>query len=274
MKISFFGAGNMGGAILSAIIEKKAAQPDEVMVYDSRREVTDHYAKKYDIRMADSAAEAADFGEILIIAVKPNVVSPLISGLKAETELKGKVFVSIAAGVSTGTFSALVGPSERIVRTIPNMPALVGQGITGIFFHGFSDSPEDAAVKDFVVKLFDSFGRSVIVPREDMIDDMVAVTSSSPAYVCLMVEAMADQAVKYGFTRADALVMAEQAILGTADLMLKEGVNPSVLKDRICSPGGTTIEAVTVLEEKGFRGTLMEAMDACTAKTRKLGGKA
>ena len=272
MKVSLFGAGNMGGAILSAMIEKKAAEPDSVMVFDSRHEIMDAFAKKYDIRTADSPEEAAAFGDILIIAVKPNVVPILIAEISVDgkQDISSKIIVSIAAGVSVSTYKSLVGPDTRIVRTIPNMPAMVGEGITGMYFHNFTDSPEDQAARECIIRIFDSFGRSVIAGKEAMIDDMVAVTSSSPAYVCLMVEAMADQAVKYGFTRDDALMMAEQAVMGTAKLMLDEKIHPGVLKDRICSPGGTTIEAVAVLEETGFRGSLMQAMDACTEKTRKM----
>ena len=265
MKIGFFGAGNMGSAVCSAVIESGAEKAENIAVFDVNAAASGRLKDKYGVSVSVSATEVAAGSEILFIAVKPNVVASLLADIKDIA--KGKIIVSIAAGVKCSAFKDILGKDAKIVRTIPNMPAQVREGITGIYFCNMDG---DDTLKEYIVTLFASVGRSVVVAKETMIDDMIAVTSSSPAYVCLMVEAMADFAVKYGFKREDAYMMAEQAIMGTTKLMLEEGVHPGVLKDRICSPGGTTIVAVEELETKGFRKSLMDAMEACTDKAHNI----
>ncbi len=260
-KIAFFGAGNMGGAVIEAIVNKKVKKPSDIIIYDKYTPAAEKFAENFGTVVAKSAAEAAKEADILFVAVKPNVVPALLNDIKAE--VTGKVIVSIAAGVKVATFKSTLGENIKLVRTIPNMPAMVGEGLTGIYFHNMEEDDE-------IIEIFNSCGKSIVVPKEDMIDEMIPVTSSSPAYVCLMVEAMADAAVKAGFQRKDAYVMAEQAIMGTAKLMLERDVHPAVLKDQICSPGGTTIEAVISLEETGFRSSLEIAMEACSDKVKAL----
>ena len=268
--IAFFGAGNMGGAIIESIINQQIADPSELIIYDKYKPAADKFAEKFGTETAGSVVEAAEKADILFVAVKPNVVPSLLEDIKEQATKADKIIVSIAAGVKVSTFTSLLNENIKLVRTIPNMPAMVGEGVTGIYFHNFTPDTEGQTEKEYIVSLFNSFGKSIVVPKENMIDEMVAVTSSSPAYVCLMAEAMADAAVRAGFTRKDAYVMAEQAIMGTAKLMLERDVHPAVLKDQICSPGGTTIEAVVSLEESGFRSSLMKAMEVCADKTRSM----
>ncbi len=273
MKIAFFGAGNMGSAIVGAAIESGAVLSKDILVYDRYRPAAEKLEEKYQICVSQSAAAAAAVAEILFIAVKPNIVPALLEEIRTEAVKSGKYIVSIAAGVKVETYTGLLENTVKLVRTIPNMPAMVREGVTGIYFHNFTDAEQDQAAQAFILDMFSSFGRNVVVTREDLIDGMVAVTSSSPAYVCLMVEAMADAAVMAGFARKDAYIMAEQAVLGTAKLMLDRSIHPAVLKDQICSPAGTTIEAVASLEESGFRSSLIRAMEACRQKTLALGRK-
>lgn len=268
-KIAFFGAGNMGGAVIEAIINQKIAEPSSVIIYDKFLPAAEKFAEKFGTAVAATAKDAAEQADLLFIAVKPNIVPSLLEDIKEEATKSGKIIISIAAGVKVSTFTSLLNDNIKLVRTIPNMPAMVGEGLTGIYFYNFTDK-DNQTEKDYIVRLFDSCGKSIVVAKESMIDEMIPVTSSSPAYVCLMVEAMADAAVKAGFQRKDAYVMAEQAIMGTAKLMLERDVHPGVLKDQICSPGGTTIEAVISLEETGFRSSLMKAMEVCGNKTRSL----
>ncbi len=268
-KIAFFGAGNMGGSVIEAIINKKVTEANNVIIYDKYLPAAEKFSQKFGTVVAASAKEAAKAADILFVAVKPNVVPALLEEIKEEATASGKIIVSIAAGVKIATFTKLLNENVKLVRTIPNMPAMVGEGLTGIYFHNFKEQVEDF-LKEDIVKLFDSCGKSIVVAKEDLIDEMIPVTSSSPAYVCLMVEAMADAAVKSGFPRKDAYVMAEQAIMGTAKLMLEREIHPAVLKDQICSPGGTTIEAVVSLEETGFRSSLEIAMEACANKVKVL----
>ncbi|MBE7056781.1 MAG: pyrroline-5-carboxylate reductase [Ruminococcaceae bacterium] len=261
-KIAFFGAGNMGGAVIEAIVSKKVAKPSDVIIFDKYLPAAEKFAEKFGTVVAKSIADAAESADVWVIAVKPNVVPSLLKELKKHVDSR-KIIVSIAAGVKVSTFVSLLGEDIKLVRTIPNMPAMVGEGLTGIYFFNMEND-------EFIVKIFDSCGKSIVVSKENMIDEMIPVTSSSPAYVCMMVEAMADAAVKAGFQRKDAYVMAEQAILGTAKLMLERNIHPAVLKDQICSPGGTTIEAVISLEKTGFRSSLELAMEACSDKVKAL----
>lgn len=265
MKIGFYGAGNMGSAVCAAVIDSGAEKAENIRVFDVNAKAAERLKEKYGITVSDDAKKVAESSDIIFVAVKPNIVAGLMTELK--DLIKDKIIVSIAAGVTCDAFKGILGEDAKIVRTIPNMPAQVREGITGIYFCNISADDE---IREYVVKLFEAFGKAIVVGKECMIEDMIAVTSSSPAYVCLMVEAMADVAVKYGFKRDDAYMMAEQAILGTTKLMLEEKINPSVLKDKICSPGGTTIEAVEALETEGFRRALMVAMEACTNKAHNM----
>lgn len=267
MKIAFLGAGNMGGAIISAVVENKVVSAQSVFIYDTFTAAAERFAEKYRTVTSESAAAATANADIIVIAVKPNVVPALIEEIKEVCA--GKILVSIAAGVKIASYCSLLGENAKIVRTIPNLPALVREGATGIYFHNFTTA--ETPYKTFILDMFNAFGKSFVVEKEKMIDEMVAVTSSSPAYVCMMVEAMADGAVKAGFSRKDAYQMAEQAILGTAKLLLEQALHPAVLKDQICSPGGTTIAAVTSLEKTGFRSSLQEAMECCSRKVFDLG---
>lgn len=261
----------MGGTIIGAAIASGVAQAADIIVYDKNRDAAERFAREYGTLTAESAVAAAQNADILFVAVKPGVVPELIKEIRDAALKPGKIIVSIAAGVQVSTYTELLSEEIRLVRTIPNMPAMVREGITGVYFYHFTEA--DMAARTYILQLFNAFGRSVVVEKEIMIDEMVAVTSSSPAYVCLMIEAMADAAVMAGFARKDAYLMAEQAVLGTAKLMLERDIHPAVLKDQICSPAGTTIEAVASLEASGFRSSLMRAMEACRNKTHQLGGK-
>lgn len=174
----------------------------------------------------------------------------------------GQIIVTIAPGKTLAWLGERLG-DVKIVRTMPNTPALVGEGITGVCKNNLVTEDEFA----YVLKLLSSFGLAEAIP-ESLMDAVVSVSGSSPAYVFLFIEAMADAAVADGMPRAQAYKFAAQAVLGSAKMVLETGKHPAELKDMVCSPAGTTIEAVRVLEEKGFRGAVMDAMKACTAKAK------
>ena len=266
MKIAFIGAGNMGGAMINAIVTCKAAGADDLYIYDTDAAKLEVFASSLGVNVCASAKDAAGAAEVVFIAVKPAVVNKVIK--ETADELKGKTVVSVAAGVTVKEYLAVLGENAKIVRTIPNLPAFVGEGISGIFFYNLTDEKEKNAVK----ALFESFGKTVEVSSEKMIDEMIAVTSSSPAYFCMMINAMADAGVRAGFTRKDALFMSEQAMLGTAKYLIEKEKHPGVLKDEVCSPGGTTIEAVAALEREGFGKSVIAAMEACQKKAVKKEG--
>ncbi len=268
MKIAFIGAGNMGGAMINAIVGCKATQAEDMFIYDKDSVRCASYSESLGVNAVSSAKEAAEAADVVFIAVKPAIVNSVITELSQV--LKNKIVVSIAAGVTVKEYLSVLGEQAVIVRSIPNLPAFVGEGISGLYFYNFSDAENDK--KASIKALFEAFGKTVEVSSEKMIDEMIAVTSSSPAYFCMMIDAMADAGVRAGFSRKDALFMAEQAMLGTAKYLIEKEKHPGVLKDEVCSPAGTTIEAVAALEREGFRKSIISAMEACAQKAVKKEG--
>lgn len=261
--IAFLGSGNMGGAMIHTVAEK-GSDIARLRVYDKDIVKMNHICNKTGAIPCKDAKEAILEADIVFIAVKPNIVQELLEENKEYC--KGKLIITIVAGVPVKKYTDLLGDDISIVRTIPNLPTMVAEGMTGIYFRNVSESD-----REYVIKLFDCFGKSVIVSKEDYIDEMIAVTSSSPAYICMFIEALADGAVRAGFNRDDAYTMALQTMYGTSKLLLEKKMHPAVLKDQICSPGGTTIEAVTSLEKTGLRNSVLEAMKAVSEKVSKLG---
>ena len=264
-KIAFLGAGNMGSAMLRAIISTNSESAENIYIYDRDTEKMNSFAKETGVNACLSAVDAANVADVIFLAVKPDVIDFVLNEIKTVLNTD-KYIVSIAAGVTVSRMLAIIGEDAAVVRSIPNLPAQIGAGITGLFYYNFADDNKSAESKIYIQKLFESFGKTVTVAKEKMIDEMIAVTSSSPAYFCLFIEAMADAAVKAGFSRKDAYVMAEQAMYGTSKLMLETGIHPAVLKDNVCSPAGTTIEAVAALEAGGLRACVIDAMEACQKK--------
>lgn len=258
--VAFLGCGNMGGAMIRGIASGKEKIAN-IKVYDKDLKKVEAICEVTGCIACGSEKDAVNGSDIVLVAVKPNVVGSLLNEIK--NECTGKIVVSIAAGVSVKVFLDILGDDAKIVRTIPNLPAVVGEGLTGLYFYNVNDGD-----KEYIIKLFSCFGKSVTVEKEVMIDEMIAVTSSSPAYVSLFVEALADGAVRAGFGREDAYKMALQTLFGTAKLMLETNVHPAVLKDQVCSPGGTTIEGIAALEKSGFRNAVLEAMKAVGEKVK------
>ena len=200
--------------------------------------------------------------DAVLLAVKPQVLASALEPLAGC--LAGKPVISIVAGVPIDRLAGLTG-SGRIVRVMPNTPALVNAGMTSVTPNALV-TPEDTAD---VLNIFRCFGEAEVI-AEPMIHPVVGVSGSSPAYVFMFIEAMADAAVLGGMPRAQAYKFAAQAVMGSAKMVLETGEHPGALKDMVCSPGGTTIEAVRVLEEKGFRAAVIEAMTKCMEKSEKL----
>ncbi len=261
MRIGFIGAGNMGGAILKAI---SRSSEFDAAVYEKSYERIKEFRNEGKVRVAESLPELLDFAETLLIAVKPaNIDGVLkdITGCKGYTD---KIYISIAAGVKVSHIKDILG-EVPIVRVMPNLPAMVGEGFSGIYYYGMGESIYDSD-REAVKRIFDTVGKTAVFDNENAIDKLISVTSSSPAYICIMIEALADGAVSAGFPRAQAYQMAEQTVFGTAKYLLETGLIPAQLKDQVCSPAGTTIEAVASLEKNGFRNAVIEAMRACERK--------
>lgn len=263
MRIGFIGNGNMGTAIMGGIISKGVAEPGDVVVSDINVDGLRESHEKYGVGTAtdNKTAAAAD---IVFLAVKPNVVYKVIDGIKDAVN-ENTLIVSIAAGQSISRLEEAFGKKIKLVRVMPNTPALVGEAMSGIAVNENVTENE----KETVLKIFNSLGRGEII-EEYMMDAVTAVSGSSPAYVFMFIEAMADAAVRCGLPRAKAYTFAAQAVLGSAKMVLETGKHPGELKDMVCSPAGTTIDAVAVLEEEGFRSAVMKAMQACAEKSKSM----
>lgn len=263
--LGLIGAGNMGSAILRGMLDANYVKPGQVVVCDaSRRRMEELSGEFPSVTYCDSAIDLVQQSDMIILAVKPHYIRGVIDDVRPA--LEGKAVISIAAGWTVDMLAdALEETGATYLRVMPNTPAMVGEGMTALCDDS-TFSKDDFA---FAKGIFDAVGRTVILP-ERLFDGVIAISGSSPAYVFMMIEAMADAGVREGLPRACAYEMASQAVLGSALMVLSSGTHPASLKDAVCSPGGTTIEAVEELERKGFRGAIMDAMKACADKSREM----
>lgn len=275
-KIGFIGVGNMGGALLKSIVryntevlhnDPKDAQLFSVSAFDINSELLQKLADETGIIKETSAASLVNNCDIIILAVKPQFCSNVLEQIKPVITDK-KIIVSIIVGLPTRYFKDVLGSQARIVRTMPNTPALVGEGMTLVCWDDSINNDERKSIN----KLFSCSGK-IEELDESLMSEVTALTGSSPAYVFMFIEAMADAAVKSGIQRKLAYRLAAQAVLGSAKMVLDTGKHPAELKDMVCSPAGTTIEAVATLEQEGFRNAIIKAMDECTKKAREIGRK-
>lgn len=263
-KIGFIGGGNMAGAMIAGIRKAGLVSGDELMVSAKHKETLDKLHEKYEVKTTLDNKEAAAFADILFLAVKPYLFPEIIEEIKDAVK-ENVIIVSIAAGKTIRDIEKCFGREIKLVRTMPNTPAMVGEAMSAICPNENVTEEEVQLVKE----IFDSFGVSEVV-KESMIDAVIGVSGSSPAYVCMFIEAMADAAVLGGMPRKQAYTFAAQAVLGSAKMVLETGIHPGELKDMVCSPGGTTIEAVAELEKQGMRNAVIEAMKACMDKSKEM----
>jgi len=263
MKIGFIGAGNMGGAILKGALKSGFLQADDVSVFDVNAQLLDKWMREYQIHIAASNQELVQTCECVVLAVKPIFLKDVIAQIKSD--LAGKKVISIAAGWSVDMLKAACGDDVQLLRVMPNTPALVSAGFTALC----EETSFDEETFEWAKQLFETLGVVQVVP-ERLIDAVIAVCGSSPAYVFMFIEAMADAGVKLGMPRSMAIEAAAQAVMGSAKMVLDTHEHPAVLKDQVCSPGGTTIEAVQALEEGGMRAAVMKAMVVCAEKNQQM----
>ena len=263
LKLGFLGVGNMGGAILRGVLSAGYLAEDDIAVCRRNRRKLEELSDEFPgITCTESAIELAEMCDVILLAVKPQYLGEIIEEIY--DELNGKAVISVAAGWTVAQLgAALQGSGATYLRAMLNTPAMVGEGMTAIC----EDTTFDQDDFDFAKGIFDAVGRTVVLP-EKLFDGVIAISGSSPAYVFMMIEAMADAGVKEGISRAIAYEMAAQTLLGSALMVLQTGTHPGALKDAVCSPAGTTIEAVEELERKGFRAAIMDAMKACADKSR------
>ena len=263
--IGFLGAGNMAGAMVKALLNAGVVHPDRIMASDVRDDRLDELHRTYGIVTTQDNAEVVGHADLLVLAVKPQVVDKVLpvmaANLRPET-----VTISIVAGVRLAALEARLPPGTRLVRSMPNTPAMVLAGATAIAA-GTHASAEDMRLAK---SLFNMLGKTVVL-EESLLDAVTGLSGSGPAYVMLMIEALADGGVKVGLHRETALLLAAQTVYGSAKLLLDSGEHPGRLKDMVTSPGGTAIAGLHTLEAGGLRRTLMDAVENATKRGEELG---
>lgn len=262
MKIGFIGCGNMGGAMMHGILDSGKCTPQELMASDALEKALEARKEEMGILAAKDNKETAAFADVLFLAVKPQYYQSVIEEIR-DTVSMDQILVTIAPGKTLEWLADQFGKPLKIIRTMPNTPAMVKEGMMGMCPNENVTAEDMETVRD----ICSGFSKTEII-GEHLMDVVTAVSGSSPAYVFMFIEAMADAAVADGMPRAQAYTFAAQAVLGSAKMVLETGKHPGELKDMVCSPGGTTVEAVRVLEEKGMRSAVFEAMKACVKKSR------
>lgn len=265
MKIGFIGCGNMGGAMMQGIIASGKCEAKDIYASDVCQELLSKRSSELGITALSDNKAVAGAAEVLFLSIKPQYYESVIKEIAGEVNTN-QIIVTIAPGKTLKWLEDTFNNSQlKIVRTMPNTPAMVQEGMMGLCPNNNVTDIDLDTVKD----ICSGFSNTEIV-TENLMDVVTAVSGSSPAYVFMFIEAMADAAVADGMPRASAYKFAAQAVLGSAKMVLETGKHPGELKDMVCSPGGTTIEAVRVLEEKGMRSAVFEAVKACVNKSRSL----
>lgn len=263
-RIGFIGCGNMGKAMLGAMVKSDEISLEDLIVSTKSKVSAEKISDDFNVKTTTDNKEVVRNSDIVFLAVKPYFFKEVIEEIK-DMVTENKLIISIAAGVTIAQIEDWFGKSVKVVRTMPNTPALVGEGMSAVCHNNNITEGE----LQYVGKLYDLFGRYEILEEKDF-HAFIALCGSSPAYVFMFIEAMADAGVKLGLPRAKAYKLAEQAILGSAKLALETGKHPGILKDEVCSPGGTTIEAVIDLENNGFRNTVISAVEKCAEKSKSM----
>lgn len=262
--IGFIGCGNMAKAMIGGLIKSNLVPLNNIVASAKSKETLEKVEKEFNIRTALDNKKVAEEADYLILAVKPYMYENILKEIKNSIK-KDAVIISIAVGITIDTMRLYIEKDNLIVRTMPNTPSLVGEGISALSF----DREIKKNLLDEILSIFHCFGKAEILD-ESLMNGFSAVCGSSPAFVYMMIEAMADAAVIEGIPRKQAYSMVSQAVLGSAKMVLETGAHPGELKDNVCSPRGTTIEGVAKLEELGFRSSIIEAIRATSNKSKSI----
>lgn len=263
-QIAFVGGGQMAEALIGGLLSAKLCGPDRIWATDTVAGRLDHLKTRYGIRVGGQNREAVAWADVVVLAVKPQVLDGVLKEIGAQ--LSHALVVSVAAGVPIRRIADACDPKTRIVRTMPNTPAMVHEGMTAMAI-GPGVAEEDVTC---VRNMFESVGKVVPV-EERLMDAVTGLSGSGPAYVFLAIEALTDGGVKMGLPRDTAGLLAAQTVLGAARMVLETGQHPARLKDQVTSPGGTTIAGLHQLEQGGLRATLIDAVEAATQRSQELG---
>ena len=260
MKVGFIGGGNMASAMIGGMIQKGVVSADDILVSVRTEKSVERLTNQFGVQATMENEAVVAGSDLVFLAVKPNQIKNIINLVKNFISPE-KIIVSILPGKSLQWLGTEIGKPTKLIRTMPNTPALVGEGMTGVCANDL------VTEEQLVLTLLKSFGRAEVVP-EYLMDTVTGVSGSSPAYVFLFLEALADAAVAEGMPRKQAYEFAAQSVLGSAKMLLETGMHPGELKDMVCSPGGTTIEAVAVLERENLRSAVIDATRACIRKSK------
>ncbi|ALP88860.1 MULTISPECIES: pyrroline-5-carboxylate reductase [Clostridium] len=263
-KVGFIGCGNMGSSMVGGLIKSGFLKSEEIIVSTKTEASSKKLRDEFKVATTLDSKTVAKESETIILAVKPNMYKSVVEEIKSELT-EDKLIITIAAGISIENMEEWLGDDLKIIRTMPNTPALVGQAMSAVCPNKNVSEEE----LKYCINIFESFGECEVL-EEKYFDGFIAVAGSSPAYVFMFIEAMADGAVKLGIPRAKAYKMAAQSVLGSAKMVLETGKHPGELKDMVCSPAGTTIDAVVELEKLGFRNSVIQAMDKCAEKSKNM----
>lgn len=266
LKIGFIGGGAMAGALLSGLAGSGVVEARNLYASDISRERLEQLRDSLNINILQDNIKLVRLAEVVILAVKPGIALPALR--EAAGSLRpGQTIISIAAGVTVGSLESAAGKDAAVVRVMPNTPALVGAGASAVC-PGKKAGRQDV---ERALAIFNAVGRAVEVP-EQMMDAVTGLSGSGPAYMFVILEALADAGVRMGLPRDVASLLAAQTMMGSAKMLLESGRHPGQLKDMVTTPGGTTIEGLYSLEANGLRGALMEAVEAATERSREISG--
>ncbi len=263
--LGFIGGGNMAAALVKGLLHAKVVPPERIIVSDVKEERLALFHDKHGVRTTQDNAELVRDSDVVVLSVKPQVIDKVLDAIGTDVR-PSQLVISIAAGVPVAAMEARLPDGARVVRTMPNTPATVDAGATAIA-PGSHATQEDL---DIAHELFAAVGR-VVTLDESLLDAVTGLSGSGPAYVMLMIEALADGGVKVGLHRDTALLLAAQTVYGSAKLLLDTGEHPGRLKDMVTSPGGTAIAGLHTLESGGLRRTLIDAVEAATNRSAALG---
>ncbi len=263
--VGFVGAGNMGEALIKGLLAANLVPAEAIHATDVRLERLKELNRQYGIQISSDNAELIRRADIVILAVKPQIMDAVLTEI-APAVTRRKLLISIAAGVSTAKIRAVLHKDARLIRVMPNTPALVLEGVTAVAkAEGLeADDLETAG------EIFGAVGR-VVVLGEELMDAVTGLSGSGPAYIAVVIESLADGGVRMGLDRITAMTLATQTVLGAATLLRETGLHPGAVKDMVCSPGGTSIAGIAALEEGGIRTTFIKAVERATQRSRELG---
>jgi pyrroline-5-carboxylate reductase len=264
--VGIIGAGNMGEVLIRGLIQSGKVKKTDIIASDTNQDRLTHIAKTYGARTTSSNVEVVENASIVIIAVKPQNIDDLLEELSTSSH-EEHLFISIAAGVPTERLASKMHHKSGIIRVMPNAPSSVLAGIAALC-PGRNVSQDDL---QRAVSIFECVGKTVIIKNESLMDVVTGLSGSGPAFVFLVIESLSDAGVQLGISRKEASLLATQTAYGAAKMLLETGRHPSELKDIVATPGGTTFAGLKMLEKGNFRSTIMDAVEAATARSRELG---